>query len=151
MAHQNNHNTYDIAFYCVYVANKNETYITNVDLQIILYMLQERYIKKHHKPLFFTPIEPDADMPRVKDIYYRFAGYGAMEIKPCDEQLENFNTAHSLGTDIASFIEATLTEYVNTPKWDVSKFFDYKNSAYRICKETGCNDITSFMQKEFNG
>ena len=147
---QKKQSTYDIAFYCIYIANKHETYITNADLQIILYMLQERYVAKHHKPLFFAPIEPDTDMPRIKDIYYRFAGYGAMEIKPCNEQLKNFNTAHLLNTEIASFIETTLTEYVNTPKWDVSKFFDYEGSAYRICKETGRNDITSFLQKEFN-
>lgn len=66
-----------------YIINKctiDEEYISNLQLQKILFYIQEYYLKKEKRAIFADEIYAWQFGPVVPEVYYEFCGYGAMPI-----------------------------------------------------------------------
>ena len=66
-----------------YIINKctiDEEYISNLQLQKILFYIQEYYIKTKKEPIFTDEIQAWQFGPVVPEVYYEYCGYGAMPI-----------------------------------------------------------------------
>ena len=70
----------DIARYIIYICSLERKPISNLQLQKILYYIQEFFLKNERRALFIDEIEAWPFGPVVRDVYYHYCGYGAMEI-----------------------------------------------------------------------
>lgn len=71
----------DIAKYVITKCTNDEEYISNLQLQKILYYIQEKFLKSYRKPLFSDEIQAWQFGPVVPSVYAIFCGYGAMTIE----------------------------------------------------------------------
>lgn len=70
----------DVAEYIVGICIKNKNAITNMQLQKLLYCVQERFLREIGDPAFDDSIEAWKFGPVVPTAYYRFSGFGVMPI-----------------------------------------------------------------------
>lgn len=70
----------DLAKYIVTKCMYDNSPISNIQLQNILYYIQEEYLQKYGKPLFPENIEAWPFGAAIPDVYYYFCGFGAMPI-----------------------------------------------------------------------
>lgn len=117
----------DLANYIVDKCIKDDTPITNLQLQRILYFVQKDFLKRGYRA-FSDDIEAWEFGPVVPNVYFCFCGFGAMPIFISRSTVLNLSTDKSI---IDSIVEA---------KRDLDPWV--------IAKET--HRITSAWSKVFN-
>lgn len=70
----------DVAKYIISICEKEKNAITNMQLQKLLYCVQQRFLSETGVPAFDDSIEAWAFGPVVPTAYYRFGGFGVMPI-----------------------------------------------------------------------
>lgn len=70
----------ELAKYIIVKCCRDECYITNYQLQKILYLIQVNFIKRTGKPAFYDTIEAWKVGPVIPRVYYKWCGFGAMPI-----------------------------------------------------------------------
>lgn len=101
----------DVAEYIIYICNKDKRLITNLNLQNILYLIQEKSLLEDEKYLFFDNFEAWQFGPCISNIYYRYCGSGAMPIYSVKEPKISFNQYKSY-----------ILTMNRLPFWELSRF-----------------------------
>ena len=70
-----------LAEYIIYKCIKDGQYITNLELNQILYMLQVENITLTGKPIFFDIIQAKRFGAIISTVYYKYCGFGAEPIR----------------------------------------------------------------------
>lgn len=92
----------DLANYIVDKCIKDNTPITNLQLQRILYFIQKDFLKKGSLA-FSDDIEAWKCGPVVPNVYFYFCGFGAMPIQISRDAVPNLSTDKNI---INSIVEA---------------------------------------------
>lgn len=75
----------DIAKYVLYKCISDKLPISNLQLQKILYYIQRYFLQNMKRALFKEEIEAWPFGPVVRDVYYQYCGYGALQIKDVEK------------------------------------------------------------------
>ncbi|MCI5534676.1 MAG: DUF4065 domain-containing protein [Firmicutes bacterium] len=75
------YSAYEIAKYVVTKCTEDNSPISNLQLQKILYFLQIEFLRNRGEQLFVDDFEAWQFGPVVPDVYYKFCGFGAMKIR----------------------------------------------------------------------
>lgn len=124
----------DIAKYCVYKTNSLNKPISNLELQILLYVLQQNHSEKYHKPMFYDNIEIAGHFPRIENVYYHFAGYGAMPIEPCTSILKKYEKS-PLSETCLCVINETIPQFINSSMTEKTDTYMHTDSIYNKTKK----------------
>lgn len=103
--------------------------ISNLQLQEILYFIQERFLKKN-QITFAEDIEAWQFGPVVPDVYYKFCGYGAMPIA------SSFDVERISGSDCA-MIDRIVEEKRSMDPWDLVADTHRENGAWDKVYQNG--------------
>lgn len=135
----------NIAKYLIYKSNKLNKPITNLELQILLYALQQEYTKIYNNALFYDMIDISTPFPRVNVIYYHFAGFGAIPIEPATHFLNDYKQAKKgLTQDCLDTINKILPTFLNKPFYEKTKIYTAKDSIYNKAKNNKQKEISPF-------
>lgn len=135
----------NIAKYLIYKSNKLEKPITNLELQILLYTLQQEQAKIYNNILFYDMIDISTPFPRVNAVYYHFAGFGAMPIEPATRILNKYKqTKKELTQDCLNIINNILPIFLNKSFYEKIKIYTAKNSVYNQAKNNKQKEISPF-------
>lgn len=111
----------DVAKYIISYCNQRYDGINNLQLQKVLYFLQEEYLLEG-KPLFYDKIEAWVFGPVVPNVYYQFCGFGANKI--------NFNYIVEIPDIYLDTFNLLIDKYAFKPFWTLSKILMHKESAW---------------------
>lgn len=75
----------DIAKYILYKCIVDKLPISNLQLQKILYYIQRYFLQNEKRALFKEEIEAWPFGPVVRDVYYQYCGYGALQITDIEQ------------------------------------------------------------------
>lgn len=75
----------DIAKYVLHKCISDKLPISNLQLQKILYYIQRYFLQNMKRALFKEEIEAWPFGPVVRDVYYQYCGYGALQIKDVEK------------------------------------------------------------------
>jgi len=103
----------DVAWYVVDYVKQIEEEITNLQLQKIIYYIQETFVKKKGVPLFYTPIEAWKLGPVVREVYNYYKGFANHSISDTGTPLENFTEDETDG------MNEVVKRLINIDKWDL--------------------------------
>lgn len=135
----------NIAKYLIYKSNKLKKPITNLELQILLYALQQEQAKVYNNTLFYDMIDISTPFPRINIVYYYFAGYGAMPIEPVTYRLNEYKqTKETLTQDCLNTINKILPTFLNKPFYQKTKIYTAKDSIYSQAKINKQKEISPF-------
>jgi len=101
----------DIAWYVVDYVKQNEEEITNLQLQKIIYYIQEAFLRKKGKPLFYTPIEAWKLGPVVREVYNYYKGFANHLIS------DTFNPLEDFSKDEADVMNEVVKRLIGVDKW----------------------------------
>lgn len=100
----------DISAYFVHLANnQNESDLTNLKLQKLLYFAQGEYLAKTGSPLFKDPIEAWDLGPVVRTVYDTFKECGPFPITTFDINVGA--NLDELPNDVKKFVETVWDDY----------------------------------------
>lgn len=104
----------EVAEYIVGICIKDKKAITNMQLQKLLYCVQERFLRETREPAFDDSIEAWGFGPVVPTTYYRFSGFGVMPITMMlsTEKL-------SLRKNDKTIIRSVVKEKLALPIWNL--------------------------------
>lgn len=135
----------NIAKYLIYKSNKLNKPITNLELQILLYTLQQEYTKVYNNVLFYDMIDISTPFPLINTVYYYFAGYGAMPIEPATYMLNEYKQVKKeLTQDCLNTINNILPIFLNKPFLKKTKIYTAKDSIYNKAKINKQKEISPF-------
>lgn len=93
------YSAYEIAKYVVTKCTEDNSPISNLQLQKILYFLQIEFLRNKGEQLFVDDFEAWQFGPVVPDVYYKFCGFGAMKIRMLYDSNTFFDDATKLIID----------------------------------------------------
>lgn len=76
----NQYSALEISRYIINKCTSEKKYISNLQLQKILYYIQRYYLKKKNIPLFKEQFQAWQFGPVIPQVYYEYCGSGAMPI-----------------------------------------------------------------------
>lgn len=100
----------DIAKYILNKCYEDNVYISNLQLQKILYFLQVEYLKKHNTTLFDDNIEAWHYGPVISVVYNEYSGYGGLKIE------EYYKELSPLSIDL-SLVDEIIEDCREKPPW----------------------------------
>ena len=110
----------DIAKYIIRWCDKNELRITNLQLQKILFFIQKESIRRRGYGIFSNRIEAWQYGPVIPDVFYEFAGFGAMKLVLYEDLFsENSSKDTFIDNDSKKIIENILKECIYIYPWDL--------------------------------
>lgn len=104
----------EVSEYIVGICIKNKNAITNMQLQKLLYCVQERFLKEKGTPAFDDSIEAWSFGLVVPITYYRFGGFGVMPItmmRPTEKSV--------LGENAKRIIRSVIEKKLALSHWDL--------------------------------
>ena len=102
-----------IAKYIINKCFQEDSPITNLRLQKILYFVQVEAYKKCNGPAFEEEIEAWQFGPVVPVVYYEYCNYAGMPILEC------YNTIENIDDDIRKVIDFVINKYAKYSVWDL--------------------------------
>ncbi len=105
------YSAYEIAKYVVTKCTEDNSPISNLQLQKILYFLQIEFLRNRGEQLFVDDFEAWQFGPVVPDVYYKFCGFGAMKIHM------NYDT--DIEEQVKLFINPIIAEKRKLNPWDL--------------------------------
>ncbi len=121
----------DIAKYIVYKCSLDESPISNLQLQKILYYLQKHFLQTYHFALFSDEFEAWPFGPVIRNIYFKYCGYGAMPIY--DIQDYNLN----LGGNDREIIDEIVEQKRKLNPWAMVNETHAEGKAWNIVYKNG--------------
>lgn len=109
----------DIAKYIIRWCDKNKLRITNLQLQKILFFIQKESIRKRGYGIFSNRIEAWQYGPVVPDVFYQFAGFGAMKLVLYEDLFSDVSPKDIIDDKSKEIIEEILREYIHVSPWDL--------------------------------
>ena len=110
----------DIAKYIIRWCDKNGLRITNLQLQKILFFIQKESIRKRGYGIFSNRIEAWQYGPVIPDVFYEFAGFGAMKLVLYEDLFsENSSKDTFIDNESNKIIENILKECIYISPWDL--------------------------------
>lgn len=127
------YSAYEVAKYVVTKCTNDNSPISNLQLQKILYFLQIEFLRNRNEQLFEDDFEAWQFGPVVPDVYYKFCGFGAMKIimQYGDIRIQN---------DIKSTIDKIVEEKRILKPWDLVEETHKEEKAWAM---TFCNGAGS--------
>lgn len=120
----------DIAKYIIRWCDKNELRITNLQLQKILFFIQKESIRKRGYGIFSNRIEAWQYGPVVPDVFYQFAGFGAMKLVLYEDLFSDVSPKDIIDDQSKEIIEGILREYIHVSPWDLVAKSHVSNGAW---------------------
>jgi phage-associated protein len=120
----------DIAKYIIRWCDKNELRITNLQLQKILFFIQKESIRKRGYGIFSNRIEAWQYGPVVPDVFYQFAGFGAMKLVLYEDLFSDTSPKDIIDDKSKEIIEEILREYIHVSPWDLVAKSHVSNGAW---------------------
>ncbi|ALQ36894.1 Panacea domain-containing protein [Fusobacterium hwasookii] len=123
----------DIAKYIIRWCDKNNLRITNLQLQKILFFIQKESIKRRGYGIFSNRIEAWQYGPVIPDVFYKFAGFGAMKIVLYEDYVNGFSKTSyddEIDNNSKEIIENILKEYIHISPWDLVEKSHVPNGAW---------------------
>jgi uncharacterized phage-associated protein len=136
-------NIIDIAKYCIYQSNNLDKPLTNLELQILLYRLQQKYAEKYNTPLFFDTIKIKS-FPIIENVFYYFCGFGAMPIGFGKSDKQIYDKTKNLSEECCKLVDEILPQYTQMSFFEKTKTYDYETSVYNRIKNKGVKEIEPF-------
>ena len=110
----------DIAKYIIRWCDKNGLRITNLQLQKILFFIQKENIRKKGYGIFSNRIEAWQYGPVIPDVFYEFAGFGAMKLVLYEDLFSEISSKDTfIDNDSKKIIENILKECIYISPWDL--------------------------------
>lgn len=110
----------DIAKYIIRWCDKNGLRITNLQLQKILFFIQKESIRKRGYGIFSNRIEAWQYGPVIPDVFYEFAGFGAMKLVLYEDLFSEISSKDTfIDNDSKKIIENILKECIYISPWDL--------------------------------
>lgn len=129
----------EVAEYIVGICIKDKNAITNMQLQKLLYCVQERFLRETGDPAFDDSIEAWGFGPVVPAAYYRFSTFGAMPITmmlPTEEL--------NLSKKNKKIIRSVVEEKLALSLWDLIDEITGDGGAWsRVYKDKGNRAVIS--------
>lgn len=125
------HTAVDVAAYIVYTCAKERHPISNLQLQKILYFIQTYFLQNEHKALFSDDIEAWPFGPVVRDVYYKYCGFGSLDIYPTVLPQGNFTTKEK------QIIDRITAEKRALQPWTLVEETHAKGKAWDIIYQNG--------------
>ena len=120
----------DIAKYIIRWCDKNKLRITNLQLQKILFFIQKESIRKRGYGIFSNRIEAWQYGPVVPDVFYQFAGFGAMKLVLYEDLFSDTSPKDIIDDKSKEIIEEILREYIHVSPWDLVAKSHVSNGAW---------------------
>ncbi|EFG27913.1 Panacea domain-containing protein [Fusobacterium periodonticum] len=120
----------DIAKYIIRWCDKNKLRITNLQLQKILFFIQKESIRKRGYGIFSNRIEAWQYGPVVPDVFYQFAGFGAMKLVLYEDLFSDVSPKDIIDDQSKEIIEGILREYIHVSPWDLVAKSHVSNGAW---------------------
>ena len=118
------------AKYIIRWCDKNELRITNLQLQKILFFIQKESIRKRGYGIFSNRIEAWQYGPVVPDVFYQFAGFGAMKLVLYEDLFSDVSPKDIIDDKSKEIIEGILREYIHVSPWDLVAKSHVSNGAW---------------------
>ena len=118
------------AKYIIRWCDKNELRITNLQLQKILFFIQKESIRKRGYGIFSNRIEAWQYGPVVPDVFYQFAGFGAMKLVLYEDLFSDVSPKDIIDDKSKEIIEEILREYIHVSPWDLVAKSHVSNGAW---------------------
>ena len=120
----------DIAKYIIRWCDKNKLRITNLQLQKILFFIQKESIRRRGYGIFSNRIEAWQYGPVVPDVFYQFAGFGAMKLVLYEDLFSDVSPKDIIDDQSKEIIEGILREYIHVSPWDLVAKSHVSNGAW---------------------
>lgn len=120
----------DIAKYIIRWCDKNELRITNLQLQKILFFIQKESIRRRGYGIFSNRIEAWQYGPVIPDVFYQFAGFGAMKLVLYEDLFSDVSPKDIIDDKSKEIIEEILREYIHVSPWDLVAKSHVSNGAW---------------------
>ena len=120
----------DIAKYIIRWCDKNGLRITNLQLQKILFFIQKESIRKRGYGIFSNRIEAWQYGPVIPDVFYQFAGFGAMKLVLYEDLFSDVSPKDIIDDKSKEIIEEILREYIHVSPWDLVAKSHVSNGAW---------------------
>lgn len=104
----------DIAKYILNKCHAEKKYISNLQLQKILYFLQVEWLRTYNEVLFEDDIEAWHYGPVVPNVYHMYSGYGGMKIT---DYYEDFVLPSALIDE--KLVDGLVNIYRSKPPWEL--------------------------------
>lgn len=124
----------EIANYIVNKCLSDKKPISNLQLQKILYFLQVEFLQNQKHPLFSDEIEAWTFGPVVRQVYYKFCGFGSSTLF----ELSNDNIVFD--SEDKTLIDNIIEKYREKNPWDLVALTHQKNKAWDIIYKNGEGD-----------
>lgn len=121
----------DVARYVLYKCTQDDSPISNLQLQKILYYLQVYFLKQKRYALFSEEIEAWQFGPVVRNVYYQYCGFGSLDIFEYDAPSTNFSEEEK--EDIDRIIE----EKRSRSPWELVRDTHKKGKAWDLIYRDG--------------
>lgn len=127
----------DVANYFVQIASQeDESDLTNLKLQKLLYFAQGKHLAQFGKPLFNEDVEAWDYGPVVQSVYHQFKQCGAFPITAFD-----IATPAKLPQDKATFLNQIWDEYAKYSAGYLVDLTHEANSPWKKHYESGRNNV----------
>lgn len=89
----------DVAKYILYKCTQDDSPISNLQLQKILYFLQVYFLQNKRYALFSEEIEAWQFGPVVRNVYYQYCGFGSLDIYETESPSIKFSEEEKVAID----------------------------------------------------
>src|SRR5699024_1981882 len=118
-----NIDVHNLANTIIFSADQMGEYITNMDLQRILYLMKVSHYKKNGTMLFNNPLQAWDYGPVVDTVWKNYSKHGRNPINK-DEEITEYNRA--ILQDVSNFV----SNYFDIPRWEINNVINDINSPY---------------------
>ncbi|WP_425446664.1 Panacea domain-containing protein [Dethiothermospora halolimnae] len=125
----NQYSALEIARYIINKCTVENSPISNLQLQKILYFLQKEYLVNRNSVLFSDEIQAWQFGPVVPEVYYQYCGFGSMAI--------TMNYEVEIGADDISIIDRIVNEKRCKNPWDLVSETHVDGKAWAIVYRDG--------------
>lgn len=124
------YNALDIADYVIFKCISDNHPITNLQLQKILFFIQKEFLLKKGTEAFMNRMEAWQFGPVIPDVYYKYCGYGAMEILQC-------KNTHEITDNDRKMIDNVISKKRIVNPWDLVEETHKKGGAWDLVFQDG--------------
>lgn len=128
----------DLGAYIIKKCNNDKFFITNLQLQKILYIVQKYFIANHKEPILNDNFEAWKFGPVVPAVYYHYSSYGSFEIMD-DIQDKTNERISKHAEEIDKIIESRRT----LKPWELVHEVHIEDGAWERAIKNNNNTITS--------
>lgn len=123
----------ELSKYIVSKCIQDQSPISNLQLQKILYFVQKEFLQKRNVPAFEDSTQAWQFGPVVPEVYYYFCGFGAMPIS-------HLYGRHEILPEDVSLVDGIVEEKRRLPPWDLVAQTHQAGGAWEQVYQNGAGD-----------